>query len=631
MKKTCLIVTALCTIFTFFYTAIAEENKNSIVMTIGSKFISLYGTIIENDVAPKIVNERTMLPARVVAENLGSTVLWEAAAPDIVAVVKDSVNITITIGSEYATVNEKQVFLDSPAFIENDRTYMPVRFIVEELKANVLWVAETQTVVITPSSIIENWQDNIGGINLASMSATGSGISVLDNSINIIQGGIFNVSGDCANVSIIVNTNDTVKLNLMGVTMINEERSPILVEGAEKVFLSLQNGCENYITADSLEEGAIFSRDDLEIDGDGVLYLTNKSGHGIKANDDLTIWGGDINIQAGNDGLNINNDLAILGGEIKITCAGDGISADKTFSVTQGRVNISATAATGAVVDEDFSSKGIKAIEKLTIKGGDITIKSTDHCIKCDDAVEIFGGNLILNSTAKKGITGQGAVSISGKDTYINISNATEGIESKTYLTVNDGEIHIQATDDALNAGAGIVPDMTREEYLEFRGNRSANAPVETFISINGGSMFMTAGMDGIDSNGAATITNAFVGVSCLGVGKGAETAFDTLGPLWVNENSEIVFTLTRDDLPEISKNNQGSFYINLPNTYSAKSRIALKLKNETICEYAPEIDFSKIYITTPKLNIGGTYTLYIDGQEIQKMQLSELHTVTGR
>ena len=46
-------------------------------------------------------------------------------------------------------VNGKEIALDSPAFIENNRTYLPVRFIVENLGAKVEWVAETRQIIVT--------------------------------------------------------------------------------------------------------------------------------------------------------------------------------------------------------------------------------------------------------------------------------------------------------------------------------------------------------------------------------------------------------------------------------------------------------------------------------------------------
>ena len=63
------------------------------------------------------------------------------------------VTILITIGSATLKVNGKEIKLDSPAFIENDRTYTPIRFISENLGASVEWVEKDQKVIITKPEI----------------------------------------------------------------------------------------------------------------------------------------------------------------------------------------------------------------------------------------------------------------------------------------------------------------------------------------------------------------------------------------------------------------------------------------------------------------------------------------------
>ncbi len=137
------------------YAAWAEkgDEANQIILTIGEKTAQAFGETKTNDVAPKIVNDRTMLPARFVAESLGAKVDWDEEK-QLVTIVgvnekNEEVTILITIDSDIALVNGKEVKLDSPAFIENDRTYTPLRFISEKLGANVDWNEEQQKVTIT--------------------------------------------------------------------------------------------------------------------------------------------------------------------------------------------------------------------------------------------------------------------------------------------------------------------------------------------------------------------------------------------------------------------------------------------------------------------------------------------------
>ena len=123
------------------------EWKDGIVLKIGSTNAKVDGESKECDAAPIIRNGRTMLPARFVAENLGAKVEWNAEKREVIITSTDT-TIVLTIDSDKAMVNSSLETLDSPAFIENGRTYTPVRFVAEKLGAKVFWEAETQSVQI---------------------------------------------------------------------------------------------------------------------------------------------------------------------------------------------------------------------------------------------------------------------------------------------------------------------------------------------------------------------------------------------------------------------------------------------------------------------------------------------------
>ena len=113
----------------------------------------MFGRTVTNDVAPLIQNDRTMLPARFVAENLGAKVTWDADKRLVTVTGKNpktdgDMTILLTIDSDTAYVNGETIQLDSPAFIDNDRTYTPVRFIAEALGAEESWEGNGKTVTI---------------------------------------------------------------------------------------------------------------------------------------------------------------------------------------------------------------------------------------------------------------------------------------------------------------------------------------------------------------------------------------------------------------------------------------------------------------------------------------------------
>ncbi len=127
-----------------------RSNKVEIKMTLDSLTATVNGEAKTLDAAPVIKNSRTMLPVRFVAENLGATVGWDAAT-QTVSINGTGVVIQIKIGYAFATVNGRNIALDSPAYIDpsNNRTYLPVRVVAENLGATVSWDDATKTATLT--------------------------------------------------------------------------------------------------------------------------------------------------------------------------------------------------------------------------------------------------------------------------------------------------------------------------------------------------------------------------------------------------------------------------------------------------------------------------------------------------
>ncbi|WP_458396877.1 stalk domain-containing protein [Anaerotignum sp.] len=123
------------------------EEEMVIILTIDSVIAWVFDEYVTNDVAPEIKNDRTMLPIRFVVEALGGTVTWDEAT-QTVSIVKDDITIEIYINQSFALVNGEPVQLDAPAYIANDRTYLPLRFVAENLGATVEWNAVDRTVTI---------------------------------------------------------------------------------------------------------------------------------------------------------------------------------------------------------------------------------------------------------------------------------------------------------------------------------------------------------------------------------------------------------------------------------------------------------------------------------------------------
>lgn len=94
-----------------------------------------------------LINDRTLVPMRVIFEELGATVSWDNATETVTA-VKDGKTIKLKIGSNIMTINGETKTLDVAAAIKNDRTMVPVRAVSESLGAKVDWDGANSRVII---------------------------------------------------------------------------------------------------------------------------------------------------------------------------------------------------------------------------------------------------------------------------------------------------------------------------------------------------------------------------------------------------------------------------------------------------------------------------------------------------
>lgn len=100
------------------------------------------------DVAPFIVSGRIMVPVRGVLEEFGAKVEWLPATRQILVQYKDN-SVKLQAGSKVAEVNGKQVALDVPATIKDGRTFIPTRFVSEQLGLKVGWNEQKQYAYIS--------------------------------------------------------------------------------------------------------------------------------------------------------------------------------------------------------------------------------------------------------------------------------------------------------------------------------------------------------------------------------------------------------------------------------------------------------------------------------------------------
>lgn len=100
------------------------------------------------DVPPQIISNRTMVPMRAIFEAMGATVSWDDSTKTVRA-DKENSEIMMTAGQNIMFVNLSPVSLDAPPQIIDGRTLVPVRAIAESFDCDVKWDGESKTVIIT--------------------------------------------------------------------------------------------------------------------------------------------------------------------------------------------------------------------------------------------------------------------------------------------------------------------------------------------------------------------------------------------------------------------------------------------------------------------------------------------------
>ena len=125
----------------------AQNSGNTAILQVGSTIISINGTESELDTAPIIQNDRTLLPLRAVVEGLGGSVTWEEETQTAIFAKGEKV-IFMTIGSKTAFVNTTEYTLDTEPVIIDGRTMLPIRFVAENLGFQVEWDENTRTITV---------------------------------------------------------------------------------------------------------------------------------------------------------------------------------------------------------------------------------------------------------------------------------------------------------------------------------------------------------------------------------------------------------------------------------------------------------------------------------------------------
>ena len=412
----------------------------------------------------------------------------------------------------------------------------------------------------------------------------GAGVSIEGSTITIEVEGVYVVTGSLADGQIVVDTDDEkVQLVLAGMSLTTSGAAALLVNSADKVFVTLAEGTQNTLAATGASEatgettidGALFARDDLTINGAGALSVTSAQGHGIVGKDELTICGGALTVEAAGHALQANDSVAIADGTLVLTAGTDGIHAENEDDPDLGYLYVG-----GGSITVTAASDGFDAGSVLQIDDGAITVTAGDDGLHAEYDLAVNGGT-------------------------IQVLQSYEGIEGST-ISITGGTIDITASDDGLNAAGEPQEDSTaymRNEVMEYDETAA--------IYINGGALTIDASGDGIDSNGDLAIEGGTIYVS--GPTSGADGALDYTGTGEITGGTVVAAGSSGMAQNFGTSSSQPSMLVSAQG--SAGSTISLTDSSGTeLVSYTPAKAFSCVVISTPDLEVDETYTLTVDG-----------------
>ncbi|HOH69883.1 MAG TPA: copper amine oxidase N-terminal domain-containing protein [Sedimentibacter sp.] len=97
-------------------------------------------------------NNRTQVPFRAVLQKFGAEVDWDNETRTAIA-TKDGIVVKVPIGESYILKNDEKIDVDTASRIVNDRTYLPIRAVIEAFGSDVEWDGALKTVVVTTEPV----------------------------------------------------------------------------------------------------------------------------------------------------------------------------------------------------------------------------------------------------------------------------------------------------------------------------------------------------------------------------------------------------------------------------------------------------------------------------------------------
>ena len=364
-------------------------------------------------------------------------------------------------------------------------------------------------------------------------SVSGANVTIAQSNTDAVDGDeiTYQLSGTSTDGSLTLSGSYKCTVSLAGVTLTSTNGAAINITNSKRIQLSAKKGTTNTLTdcSNGSQKACIYSKGQLQIQGNGTLNVIGNTKHGIKSASYISIKNLTLNItSAASDGINCEEYFLMKSGTVTISgVSGDGIQCD-----------LGSTSSTGETTDHDDEDSG-----NIYIEGGTLNVTTTataTKCVKSEGDISVSGGTITLTAKGAvdtsdtsdlsyaAGFKADGDFSQSGGDITITVTGASgRGIGvNGTFTTTSSSTGTLTIT----NSGA-----LTSSGSTYFATAKGIKAGV---VAINGGTIKVTMSgqaskgikSDESDGSGNMTITGGTITVTNSGAGGYDGTERDAKG-----------------------------------------------------------------------------------------------------
>ena len=292
------------------------------------------------------------------------------------------------------------------------------------------------------------------------------------------------------------------------------------------------------------------------------------------------------------------------------------------LSETTVTTNTTTETTTETTEDTSVSRKGLKATSDLVINGGSFELDTEDDAVHSNANVSINSGEFQI-ATGDDGMHADSNLTIASGT--IEITKSYEGLEGEK-VTISGGEIQLVASDDGVNA-AGGNDQSGMSTFSGGHGGDKFSSNSSGSITISGGTLYVNAEGDGIDSNGSITMTSGEVYV--LGPNSTGNGMLDYDSEATISGGTFVAVGSSGMAQNFGDSSTQGSMLVSVGQQEAGSVVKLLDENNKELLSWTAEKTFDCVLISCSDIQKGSTYTVSV-GDSKTEVTMDSLLYGTG-